>query len=93
MTTPIPNVGFTAAEAVAGFERLAAMLAVDAPRVRMCPECRVEKCQNCTQVSFDANDNEVPCPCLRCHPAPPMFCTSCGKPQNPETGECAGCSD
>lgn len=69
------------------------MSAAEAPRTRMCPECRVEKCHNCTQVSFDADDNEVPCPCLACHPAPPVLCTSCGASVNPQTAECAGCSD
>lgn len=71
----------------------ATAIAADPPRVRMCPECRVEKCHNCTGVSFDANDNEVPCPCLRCHPAPIVLCTSCRKLLNPQTAECSGCSD
>jgi len=64
-----------------------------AGKVRMCPECRDGKHQNCTGWSLDANDNVVPCPCHRCNPPKPELCTSCGHPINPTTGECAGCSD
>jgi hypothetical protein len=64
-----------------------------APRVRMCPECRVGKHSNCSGVAFDSNDLQVPCPCHRCNPPKAEPCTACGKPVNPMTGECAGCSD
>jgi len=62
-------------------------------KTRMCPECRVGKHNNCVGFAFDASDQQVPCPCHRCYPPAPTKCTSCGKPVNPQTAECAGCSD
>ncbi len=66
-------------------------LAADAPKVRMCPDCRDGK-HMCAGFAFDANDNRVPCPCLTCHPPAPERCGSCSGFINPETGECR-CSD
>lgn len=61
---------------------------------RLCPECRVGKHRNCTGVAFDdVTDEQVECPCHDCNPPKPQRCTACGKPINPMTGECAGCSD
>jgi hypothetical protein len=60
---------------------------------RMCPDCRAGKHPNCAGFAFDENDQQVPCPCRRCHPPAPIKCTSCGGLVNPYTAECAGCSD
>lgn len=66
-------------------------LAADPPKVRMCPDCRDGK-HHCAGFAFDANDKEVPCPCLTCHPPAPERCGSCNAFINPDTGECR-CSD
>lgn len=59
---------------------------------RMCPECREGKHHNCAGFAFNANDEQVPCPCHKCHPPEPERCPSCGGHINPHTGECR-CSD
>lgn len=69
------------------------MTDLDYFRPKLCPECRVDKHQNCTDVSYDAADNEIGCPCYVCTPPAPERCTACARPINPTTGECAGCSD
>lgn len=43
------------------------------PDTDPCPECRQLKCQNCTQVVFDSNDEWATCPCR-----------SAGHPHRPE---------
>ncbi len=60
---------------------------------RMCPPCREGKHNDCEGIAFNESDQQVKCPCRRCYPPEPEKCTACGRPINPFTAECSGCSD
>jgi hypothetical protein len=57
-------------------------------KTRMCPDCRDGKHNTCAGFAFDANDNDVPCRCHRCHPPEPETCMACGARIHPVTHAC-----